>query len=98
MTCARPDRLRRHGSDIDTILADFCDGNTASPAARHDEALPVQKASRNGFRRIAREDFDFAMNGESAFFFLSHEPDARVLSQESGMRALTLQPASTVSA
>ena len=37
----------------------------------HDEKLPGQKTSRNFFQRIAREDFEFAMNGENAFFFLT---------------------------
>lgn len=65
----------------------------------HDEKLPGQNTSRNFFRRIVREDFEFAMNGENAFFFLSPAPaDARALPHESGMTAPTLQPASPVSA
>jgi hypothetical protein len=54
----------------------------------HDEKLPGQNISRNFFRRIAREDFEFAMNGENAFFFLSPAPaDARVLPHRRGMTA-----------
>ena len=40
----------------------------------HDEKLPGQKTSRNFFRRISREDFEFTMYGENAYFFLSATP------------------------
>jgi FkbM family methyltransferase len=63
----------------------------------HDEKLPGQNTSRTFFRRIAREDFEFAMNVENAFFFLSHAPtDARVLPHESGMMAETVHAVSPV--
>ncbi len=65
----------------------------------HDEKLPGQNTSRNFFRRIVSEDFEFAMNGENAFFFLSPAPaDARVLPQKSGMAAETPQAESPVPA
>jgi FkbM family methyltransferase len=37
----------------------------------HDEKLPGKKTSRNFFQRIAKEDFEFVVNGENAFFFIS---------------------------
>jgi FkbM family methyltransferase len=58
----------------------------------HDEKLPGQKTSRNFFQRIVREDFEFGMNGENAFFFLSPAPaDARALPHQRGMTAPTPQ-------
>lgn len=64
----------------------------------HDEKLPGQNTSRNFFRRIVSEDFEFAMNGENAFFFLSPAtPEARVSPHESGTTVPTLQEASPVS-
>lgn len=37
----------------------------------HDEKLPGRKTSRNFFQRIAKKDFEFAISGENALFFMS---------------------------
>ncbi len=37
----------------------------------HDEKLPGQKTSRNFFQRIAKNNFEFAISGENALFFIS---------------------------
>jgi FkbM family methyltransferase len=37
----------------------------------HDEKLPGRKTSRSFFQRIVKEDFEFAINGENALFFMT---------------------------